>query len=117
MNNNSLAKFHVLIPAAGAGSRMGSETPKQYLPILGRSLIAQTLGVFLSCPKISSISVVLSPEDAQLGKLDISLNPNISVLRNGGATRAETVLNGLQAMSGRVQAQDWILVHDAARPG
>jgi len=117
MNNNSIAKFHVLIPAAGAGSRMGSETPKQYLPLLGRSLIAQTLDVFLSCPRVNSISVVLSSEDAQWGKLDISLNPRIGVLRCGGATRAETVLNGLQAMSDRVQTHDWILVHDAARPG
>ncbi|MFA6179284.1 MAG: 2-C-methyl-D-erythritol 4-phosphate cytidylyltransferase [Candidatus Methylopumilus sp.] len=117
MNNNSLAKFHVLIPAAGAGSRMGSETPKQYLPLLGRSLIAQTLDVFLSCPRISSISVVLSPEDTQWSRQDVSLNPSIGIQRSGGATRAETVLNGLQAMSGRVQAQDWVLVHDAARPG
>lgn len=105
---------YVLIPAAGSGSRMGSEMPKQYLPLLGKPLIHHTLSVFTSHPRIQRIFVVLSPGDADwtppanAGK--------VTVLRCGGVTRAETVLNGLEAMAGMVDAQDWVLVHDAARP-
>jgi len=110
-------KFHVLIPAAGAGSRMGSETPKQYLPLAGHSVITQTLQVFLSCPRISSITVVLSTNDAHWDALEISQNQNINIQRCGGLSRAETVLNGLQSIKDKVAAEDWVLVHDAARPG
>lgn len=113
-----MADFHVLIPAAGSGSRMGSELPKQYLPLLGRPLIEHTIAVFAACARISSITVVLNRHDAAwngaqavgdaLGKLHIE--------RCGGATRAASVLNGLQAMQQHAQAEDWVLVHDAARP-
>jgi len=117
MNDVNHNKFHVLIPAAGAGSRMGSETPKQYLPLAGQTVIAQTLQVFLSCSRISSITVVLSTDDAYWNALKISQNQNINVQRCGGLTRAETVLNGLQSINSKVNVEDWILVHDAARPG
>ena len=92
---------------------MGVELPKQYLPLLGKPLIHHTLSVFESHRAIARIFVVLSPEDPYWTPCD---SPKITVLRCGGATRAETVLNGLNAMADTVDAQDWVLVHDAARP-
>ena len=112
-----MASFHVIIPAAGSGSRMGSELPKQYLPLLGRPLIARTLSVFSASPRIASVHVVLSADDADWQRLMPSLDTKVNVMRCGGETRAATVLNGLEALAGRVGADDWVLVHDAARPG
>ena len=103
----------VLIPAAGSGSRMGSELPKQYLPLLGKPLIHHTLSVFEAHPAIERIFVVLSPEDTYWTAPG---DEKVTVLRCGGVTRAETVLNGLSAMAESVGALDWVLVHDAARP-
>jgi len=104
----------VLIPAAGSGSRMGSELPKQYLPLLGKPLIHHTLSVFTSHPRIERIFVVLSPGDQDWTAPDQS--DKLTVLRCGGSTRAETVFNALEAMTGAIGPQDWVLVHDAARP-
>lgn len=104
---------YVLIPAAGSGSRMGSELPKQYLPLHGKPLIHHTLSVFDAHPAIDHIFVVLSPEDSGWTPCG---SKKITVLRCGGATRAATVLNGLNAMGAVAGAEDWVLVHDAARP-
>jgi 2-C-methyl-D-erythritol 4-phosphate cytidylyltransferase len=104
---------YVLIPAAGSGARMGSEIPKQYLTIHGKPLIHHTLSVFESHPAITRIVVVLSPDDTRWTH---DSNEKITVLRCGGETRAESVLNGLNAMQAWVAADDWVLVHDAARP-
>ncbi|SNR74548.1 2-C-methyl-D-erythritol 4-phosphate cytidylyltransferase [Methylobacillus rhizosphaerae] len=112
-----MSKFHVLIPAAGTGSRMGAEYPKQYLPLLGRPLIHHTLSLFASAGRISSVHVVISPDDAFWEQHEGGVDGKVHVHREGGDTRAATVLNGLQAMAGQVAAEDWILVHDAARPG
>jgi 2-C-methyl-D-erythritol 4-phosphate cytidylyltransferase len=111
------AKNYVLIPAAGSGSRMGAALPKQYLPLLGKPMIHHTLSVFRIHPEISRIFVVLSPDDSGWEQYDFSaLGDKVEVLRCGGATRAESVLNGLDAIEGRLQENDWVLVHDAARP-
>jgi 2-C-methyl-D-erythritol 4-phosphate cytidylyltransferase len=106
---------YVLIPAAGAGNRMGSELPKQYLPLLGRPLIHHTLSVFCAHPAVSRVAVVISREDPLWDRYDWSaFAGRIEVLRCGGDTRAATVLNGLQSLA--ADADDWVLVHDAARP-
>ena len=112
-----MSSFHVLIPAAGSGSRMGAELPKQYLPLLGQPLIAHTLAVFAAAARIASIHVVISPDDGLWDELNIATSPGLKLHRCGGASRAATVLNGLQAMAGQLQEDDWVLVHDAARPG
>lgn len=112
-----MPKFHVIIPAAGAGSRMGSEIPKQYLILSGRPMIEKTLGIFVSSSRIASISVVLSADDSAWNAANIQAGTNTSVYRVGGVTRSQTVLNGLKAISNEVAQDDWILVHDAARPG
>jgi len=110
-------KNYALIPAAGSGSRMGAELPKQYLPLLGKPMIHHTLSVFCVHPAISRVFVVLSPDDTGWEQYDFSvLGDKVEVLRCGGATRAETVLNGLNAIADQTKADDWVLVHDAARP-
>jgi 2-C-methyl-D-erythritol 4-phosphate cytidylyltransferase len=112
-----MAQFHVIIPAAGSGSRMEAELPKQYLPLLGRPLITHTLSVFIASSRIATVNVVLSADDAEWQCSVPVLDDKVRVWRCGGETRAATVLNGLEALAGSVDAQDWVLVHDAARPG
>ena len=112
-----MSKFHVLIPAAGTGSRMGAECPKQYLPLLGKPLIHHTLSLFVTAQRIHAVHVVISPDDQLWMQHAIDLGTKVHVHQHGGATRAATVLNGLEAMAGQVAMDDWVLVHDAARPG
>lgn len=112
-----MSKFHVLIPAAGTGSRMGAECPKQYLPLLGKPLIHHTLSLFVTAQRIHAVHVVISPDDQLWMQHAIDLDTKVHVHQHGGATRAATVLNGLEAMAGQVAMDDWVLVHDAARPG
>lgn len=110
-------RFHALIPAAGSGARMGGEVPKQYLDVRGFPVIAHTLAALARDPRVEQLVVVLSPDDAWWDAYDWSgWAGRLQALRCGGATRAETVLNGLEAMTGGCAADDWVLVHDAARP-
>jgi 2-C-methyl-D-erythritol 4-phosphate cytidylyltransferase len=112
-----MPKNYVLIPAAGAGSRMGSELPKQYLPLLGKPLIHHTLSAFCTHPAVTRVVVAISPEDRFWEDYDsCDFADRVTVLRCGGDTRAATVLNTLQALSGELSEDDWVLVHDAARP-
>ncbi len=116
MNTHNTKRF-ALVPAAGSGSRMQSERPKQYLPLLGRPLIYRSLAVLCASPHIERVFVVLSIDDQEWGQHDwSSLGPKLQPLFSGGATRADSVLGGLRSMSGQVAQSDWILVHDAARP-
>ena len=104
---------YALIPAAGGGSRMGAGRPKQYLPLAGRPLIRHALVTLCSVPAIERVYVVLAPDDESWPGFD-ELSAKLHVLRCGGATRAESVANGLRAMAD-VRDDDWVLVHDAAR--
>jgi 2-C-methyl-D-erythritol 4-phosphate cytidylyltransferase len=110
-------KFYALIPAAGSGSRMGGSIEKQYMPLNSVPMIAHAMMVLAREPRIAKIFVVLSPTDKRWNNYAWQgWEERIEVLRCGGATRAETVLNGLDALSGICAADDWVLVHDAARP-
>ncbi|NJD36596.1 MAG: 2-C-methyl-D-erythritol 4-phosphate cytidylyltransferase, partial [Betaproteobacteria bacterium] len=112
-----MPRNHVLIPAAGSGSRMASELPKQYLPLLGKPLLHHTLAVFCTHPAVAQVAVVLAPDDWTWNGYDWScFAGRIKVLRCGGETRAASVLNGLQELADELDADDWVLVHDAARP-
>jgi len=109
--------FYALIPAAGSGSRMGGNVEKQYLPLNAVPMIAHAMMVLAREPRIARIFVVLSPTDKRWNNYAWQgWEERIEVLRCGGATRAETVLNGLDAISKICAADDWMLVHDAARP-
>ncbi len=96
---------------------MGNELPKQYLPLAGRPMISHALGVLCGSPRIDGVFVVLAGQDSAWARFDwTDLGPKLSVLRCGGPTRADSVRNGLMAMAGEVADEDWVLVHDAARP-
>jgi len=109
--------FYALIPAAGSGLRMGGAIEKQYLDLNSLPMIAHAMMVLAREPRIARIFVVLSPTDKRWNNYAWQgWEERIEVLRCGGATRAETVLNGLDAISRVCAADDWVLVHDAARP-
>jgi 2-C-methyl-D-erythritol 4-phosphate cytidylyltransferase len=109
--------FFALIPAAGSGSRMGGKIEKQYMPLNSVPMIAHTMMVLAREPRIARLFIVLSPTDKRWDNYEWQgWEERIEVLRCGGATRAETVLNGLDAISKVCAAADWVLVHDAARP-
>ncbi|HOY00515.1 2-C-methyl-D-erythritol 4-phosphate cytidylyltransferase [Zoogloea sp.] len=106
-----------IVPAAGSGSRMRSEQPKQYLPLLGQPLIRHTLGVLCDSPVIDRVYVVLSVGDQEWDRHDwSSFGDRLVPLFCGGASRADSVLNGLRAIADDASEGDWVLVHDAARP-
>ena len=108
--------YFALVPAAGGGARMGGDCPKQYRALAGRPLIRHTLQTLCAMPEIARVFVVLSAEDAYWSMYDWQdLSLRIEVLHCGGATRAESVANGLRAMRDQVADEDWVLVHDAAR--
>jgi 2-C-methyl-D-erythritol 4-phosphate cytidylyltransferase len=107
--------YFALVPAAGGGSRMGAERPKQYLPLAGSPLIRHALATLCAVPAIERVYVVLAPDDTFWPEAEFTeLSAKLRVLRCGGATRAESVANGLRAMTD-VAGDDWVLVHDAAR--
>lgn len=112
-------KFWVLVPAAGIGKRMGSEIPKQYLSIAGRSILAWTLERMEQLDKIEQIVLILHPQE-KLRQTDTqqSLLPTPSKIMTvaGGEERFNSVLNGLISLQSRAEADDWVLVHDAVRP-
>jgi 2-C-methyl-D-erythritol 4-phosphate cytidylyltransferase len=105
----------VVVPAAGSGSRFGGDTPKQYLSLRGRSVLQHTLERLGRHPRVSGLQVVCAADDGRWpGWTELDGKP---VRRaDGGASRAESVLAGLRALPESVGPQDWVLVHDAARP-
>ncbi|WP_432719327.1 2-C-methyl-D-erythritol 4-phosphate cytidylyltransferase [Jeongeupia wiesaeckerbachi] len=105
-----------LVPAAGSGSRMASDTPKQYLDLLGKPLIWHTLTALHAVAALERIFVVISAEDEWWDGYDWQDFGRLVVMRCGGDSRAESVLNGLQALSLFTASDTWVLVHDAARP-
>jgi 2-C-methyl-D-erythritol 4-phosphate cytidylyltransferase len=107
--------FVALIPAAGVGARMGGKIPKQYAPLAGKPMLQHVIDVFCSAPQIDHVYVVVSAGDEFIDAL--SLPERCTVLRCGGDTRQASVTNGLQAMADAIDPDDWVLVHDAARPG
>lgn len=110
-------KYFALIPAAGTGSRIGEDRPKQYLALDQRPMLHYAIARFCNHPGIARTSVVLGLDDTWFSRFDWSpFSENLDVLRCGGATRAQSVLNGLSALAPTVDENDWILVHDAARP-
>jgi len=111
------ARLVGLIPAAGQGARLGAEAPKQYLELHGRPLLAHAARALLAHPAIAIAFVVLAPDDERFAALDWSeFGDRLAPLWCGGATRRDSVMNALVAMANVVDPDDWVLVHDAARP-
>lgn len=104
-----------VVPAAGQGRRFGAQLPKQYLEVAGEPLIAHTLRALLGHPKLEGVVVVLAADDARWpGWTELAGKPVLTC--TGGEARADSVLAGLAALPGGVRADDFVLVHDAARP-
>jgi 2-C-methyl-D-erythritol 4-phosphate cytidylyltransferase len=105
-----------LIPAAGSGSRIKGEAPKQYLALAGRPMLWHAVRA-VCVPPVESVFVVLAPGDKTFAAQDWSaFEGKLEPLYCGGETRRDSVYNGLLAARDAVNADDWILVHDAARP-
>lgn len=107
-------RFWVVIPAAGSGRRMGTDIPKQYLPLNGRTVIEWTLSRFLDHPAIAGVVVAITDGDPYWQELDLQ-HPKLTTT-TGGTERSDSVLNALHRLEQMASANDWVLVHDAARP-
>lgn len=103
-----------IVPAAGGGTRFGGGIPKQYADLAGTPVLMRTLDRLATLDAHETI-VALAPDDAHYDRL-IGARRTVQPLRCGGATRAATVRNVLRALAARCDDDDWILVHDAARP-
>ena len=109
-------RFWLVIPAAGIGRRMQAACPKQYLTVSGKTILELTLQCFIERPDVMGIVLALAEHDTWWSQLDMAGDPRIQTVI-GGAERADSVLNALLALNDRgAQADDWVLVHDAARP-
>lgn len=110
-----MAQIWAVVPAAGRGTRFGGAVPKQYLPAAGRLLLAYTLEALLAHGGVAGVMVAISENDADWpGWTEVAGKPVLTCI--GGATRAASVLAGLLALPDSVRADDFVLVHDAARP-
>lgn len=104
-----------VIPAAGTGHRMGGEIPKQYLPLLGKPVIEYSIETMLKHPAIKGIYVALAKSDSYWRLTDTAAHPAVTRVE-GGEERPHSVLNALIALQAHANPDDWVLVHDAARP-
>ncbi|WP_237044554.1 2-C-methyl-D-erythritol 4-phosphate cytidylyltransferase [Aquipseudomonas alcaligenes] len=116
MTAHELPPFWVVIPAAGIGSRMRADRPKQYLQLAGRTILEHTLDCFLDHPRLKGLVLSLAADDPFWPALPCATDPRIQRVE-GGAERADSVLAGLlRLVELGAQEGDWVLVHDAARP-
>lgn len=109
--------YFALIPAAGVGARMAVGYPKQYLPLLGKPMLRHTVEAFARSPLVAHTYVVVGADDGYADEVLPPGLPGVTVLRCGGATRMESIRNGLRLLAPTIGADDRVLVHDAARPG
>lgn len=104
-----------IVPAAGVGKRMQADRPKQYLPLAGKTVLEHTLQRLLDSNAFIGVSVAVSEEDPYWPELAISQHPQV-ITAPGGKERADSVLSALKVLQGKADENDWVLVHDAARP-
>jgi 2-C-methyl-D-erythritol 4-phosphate cytidylyltransferase len=105
----------VIVPAAGIGRRMGGERPKQYLELAGLPVLAHVLHRFARLSGVAALVVALHPEDQYWDSLKKPPHLKLRTV-DGGAERCHSVYNALTALTDQADDQDWVLVHDAARP-
>ena len=104
-----------VVPAAGIGTRFAADKPKQYLSLAGQPIAERALNTLNASGLFAAIIVAVNPNDSHFSSLPAASLPLVEQVM-GGASRAESVLNGLKALSGRAQKNDWVMVHDIARP-
>ncbi len=107
--------YWAIVPAAGTGQRFGCELPKQYARLDGRPVILHSLQALVDSQRFERIVVAISQQDTWFGELALPSCTKFQVVQ-GGESRAMSVLHALQSLSGLADSNDWILVHDAARP-
>ncbi|MDP2491403.1 2-C-methyl-D-erythritol 4-phosphate cytidylyltransferase [Vibrio splendidus] len=112
--SNQLQSVIAVVPAAGVGSRMKADRPKQYLQIHGKTILEHTVEKLLSHPQVSKIVIAVSDDDPYYPELPLNLNPLV-IRVSGGTERADSVLSALDYIA-QQQLSDWVMVHDAARP-
>jgi 2-C-methyl-D-erythritol 4-phosphate cytidylyltransferase len=111
------SRYFGLLPAAGTAARFGSAGLKQYASLAGKPMLGHAIERLLALPEIETLFVVLAPQDTEFRARDWSgSGARLAPLYCGGASRRDSVLNGLVAAAALVDPNDWILVHDAARP-
>jgi 2-C-methyl-D-erythritol 4-phosphate cytidylyltransferase len=117
MRNHS-ERYWAVLPAGGSGSRLGAAIPKQYLELAGCSMLERSVDALLAASWIERALVVVAPSDRQAERL-LGSRTRVAVVPRGGATRRDSVMGGLRYLSETAGASaiDWVLVHDAARPG
>ena len=108
-----MLRYWLVMPAAGAGRRFGGELPKQYAPLCGTTVIEWSLAPFLADARCAGIMVALAPGDRRWPQLPLAARTGTAP---GGGERSQSVRAGLEALRGRAAPEDWVLVHDAARP-
>lgn len=104
-----------VVPAAGAGRRFGADIPKQYLPLAGKPMIEYTLDRLAACHEVEGLMVVIADGDAYWSGIT-SVRGKPVRTATGAAERSGSVLSGLRALPADVDLDDFVLVHDAARP-
>lgn len=107
--------YWIIVPAAGIGARMGADCPKQYLSLAGKTVIEHTLERLLILPNVVGIYLVLGVDDSCWEELPLAKNNRIHRVA-GGTERCDSVLNALDQLQDKASPNDWVLVHDAARP-
>lgn len=108
-------KYFAVVPAAGVGKRMQADRPKQYLSLCNHTVIEHTLSRLLEAEVFTAVAVAISVEDPYWPELEISRHPQI-LTAAGGKERADSVLSALKSLGNQTADDDWVLVHDAARP-
>lgn len=110
-----VARCWGVVPAAGIGSRMGTHVPKQYLELAGATVLERSVNALLCSERIGGVVVALHPDDERARSLSVFKHAKVSTV-TGAEQRSGSVLAGLRALGGRASPEDWVLVHDAARP-
>jgi len=110
------AGYWAVVPAAGSGLRMGGPTPKQYLPLAGRSVLAWTLDVLLAHPRIAGVMLAVAKDDARWTECVPAGAQDRVRHVVGGVERGDSVDAGLEQLARVRPTEEWVLVHDAARP-
>jgi 2-C-methyl-D-erythritol 4-phosphate cytidylyltransferase len=108
-------KFWAVVPAAGVGKRMNADRPKQYLQLIDKTVIEHSLIRLLKADVFTAVAVAISEEDPYWPELAIASHEKI-ITADGGKERADSVLSALKAIRTLASDDDWVLVHDAARP-
>ena len=115
MSNPVTEKFWAIVPAAGVGKRMGSDIPKKYLKLHGKTIMEHTLQRLSQVALIEGIVVAIAREDPWWPELQVEISKPLKVTE-GGTERCHTVQNALSVLEDECSENDWVLVHDAARP-